>query len=75
MVYIKLVIRKNNYSKGDIVRILRDWTDLTQKDFAKSINKSKSSLQKYELNEVNYGIETLLDIAKKYDLTITIEKN
>lgn len=71
---MKLIIRKNRYTKGDIMRIIREWTGLTQKQFAQDIGKSEGSVQKYEADEVNYGIETLLEIVKKHDLVITIEK-
>lgn len=67
-------IKANDYSKGEIIKILREWTGLTQEEFGKSIGKSKPSVQAYELDKVNYGIETLLKIAKKYGVTITIEK-
>jgi hypothetical protein len=33
-----------------------------------------NSIQKYEADEVNYSIQTLLDIVKKNGLVITIEK-
>ena len=71
---MKLIIRKNRYTKGEIMRIIREWTGLTQKQFAQDIGKSEVSVQKYEADEVNYGIETLLEIVKKHDLVITIEK-
>lgn len=67
-------IRANDYTKGEIIKILREWTGLTQEQFGKSVGKSKPSIQAYELDKVNYGIETLLKIAKKYGITITIEK-
>ena len=67
-------IKANDYSKGEIIKILREWTGLTQEEFGKSIGKSKPSVQAYELDKVNYGIETLLKIAKKYGVKITIEK-
>ena len=71
---MKLIIRKNRYTKGEIMRIIRECTGLTQKQFAQDIGKSEGSVQKYEADEVNYGIETLLEIVKKHDLVITIEK-
>ena len=71
---MKLIIRKNRYTKGEIMRIIREWTGITQKQFAQDIGKSEGSVQKYEADEVNYGIETLLEIVKKHDLVITIEK-
>lgn len=66
--------KANDYTKGEIIKILREWTGLTQKDFGNSINKSTSTVQSYELDKVNYGIETLLKIAKKYHIDITFEK-
>lgn len=71
---MKLIIRKNRYTKGEIMRIIREWPGLTQKQFAQDIGKSEGSVQKYEADEVNYGIETLLEIVKKHDLVVTIEK-
>ena len=70
----KMKIKANDYTKGEIIKILREWTGLTQEQFGKSIGKSAPSIQAYELDKVNYGIETLLQIAKKYCITITIEK-
>jgi len=71
---MKLVIQKNRYTKGEIIKILREWTGKTQKEFAKDIGKSEISIQKYEADAVNYGIQTLLDLARKNHITITIEK-
>jgi transcriptional regulator with XRE-family HTH domain len=71
---MKLVIQKNRYTKGEIIKILREWTGKTQKEFAEDIGKSMNSIQKYEADEVNYSIQTLLDIVKKNGLVITIEK-
>lgn len=67
-------IKANNYTKGEIIKIIRSWTELTQKEFGEKIGKSKSSIQDYELEKTNYGIEVLLEIADEFDLTITIEK-
>lgn len=71
---MKLIIQKNRYTKGEIIKILREWTGKTQKEFAEDIGKSMNSIQKYEADEVNYSIQTLLDIVKKNGLVITIEK-
>ncbi len=71
---MKLIIQKNRYTKGEIIKILREWTGKTQKEFAHDIGKSMNSIQKYEADEVNYSIQTLLDIVKKNGLVITIEK-
>lgn len=64
----------NKYNKGEIIKIIREWTELTQKDFAESIKKSRRTVQDYESNKTNYNIDTLLDIAKKHNIKITFEK-
>lgn len=63
-----------DYSKGEAIRIIREWTNLTQKDFAKRIGKSKRTLEQYEAGTVNYGVETLKVIAKEFNIDIIIEK-
>jgi len=63
-----------DYSKGEAIRIIREWTNLTKKDFAKRIGKSKRTLEQYEAGTVNYGVETLKVIAKEFNIDIIIEK-
>lgn len=64
----------NNYEPKDVMRIIREWTDLTQTDFSKKINRSKRTVQDYEAGITNYTFKMLLDIAKKNGITITLEK-
>lgn len=64
----------NNYEANDIIRIIREWTGLKQSDFAKTINRSTRSVQDYEAGITKYSVQMLLDIAKKYNIKITIEK-
>jgi len=67
-------LNMKDYTKGEAIRIIREWTSLTQKDFAKRIGKSKRSVEQYEAGTVNYGIEVLKTIAKEFDIDIIIEK-
>ena len=71
---MKVVIKNNEYTKGELIKIMREWSEKTQKEFAKDIGKSEISIQKYEADAVNYGIQTLLDLARKNHITITFEK-
>ena len=64
----------NNYSKGDIIKIIREWTNLTQEDFAKKVGKSKRTIEDYEAGVTNYNIEFLKKISKKFNLDIVISK-
>lgn len=64
----------NEYSPNDIIRIIREWTELTQKDFGKSIHRSEKGIQAFELGTRNYDMKTLIQIANTHGLKITIEK-
>lgn len=64
-----------DYDRGDAIRIIREWTNLTQKDFAKRIGKSKRTIEQYEAGTVNYGIDVLNKIAKEFNIDIIVEKS
>ena len=65
----------NNYQANEIIKIIREWSEKTQSQFAKEIEKSKDTVQSYELGRNKMTLNTLLEIAKKENLIITIEKN
>ncbi len=69
-----MILNMKDYTKGEAIRIIREWTNLTQKEFAKRIGKSKRTIEQYEAGTVNYGIEVLKNIAKEFDIDIIIEK-
>ena len=66
--------KNNNYKSGEIIKIIREWAELSQRDFAKSINVSTQTVQSYETNRRVYNINTLKKIAEKHDLEIIIRK-
>lgn len=63
-----------DYPRGDAIKIIREWTNLTQKDFANKIGKSKRTVEQYEAGTVNYGVDILKTISKEFNIDITIEK-
>ena len=63
-----------DYTKGEAIRIMREWTNLTQKDFAKRIGKSKRTIEQYEAGTINYNIEVLETISKEFGIDIIFEK-
>lgn len=64
----------NNYEPKDVMRIMREWSGKKQPEFGKDINLSGMTIQGYERGIRRYTFETLLNAAKKYGYTITIEK-
>jgi len=71
---VDMKFNMKDYSKGEAIRIIREWTNLTQQDFASRIGKSKRTVEQYEADKVNYGVEVLKTITKKFDIDITVEK-
>lgn len=63
----------NDYKNNEVVRILRDYSNLTQKDFAKELKKNVRTLQRYEAGDINIDLELIRKICEICDLTITIE--
>lgn len=68
-------INVKDYKTNEVFKFIRQGLDLTQEELAKETGISKSSIEKYEYGTVNYSFETLVNIAKKYNLNITIELN
>lgn len=64
----------NDYTAPEIIRIIREWTELSQKEFGKTVHRSERGIQAFELGERNYSLQTLLQIANTHGITITIEK-
>lgn len=64
----------NNYKPNEIIKIIREWTELTQKEFGETINRSRDSINNLENGRNKYYFATLMEIAKEHNLIITIEK-
>lgn len=65
----------NKYDAKDIIRIIRDWTDLTQEEFGESLGKKgRSWARNIENGYTRIYFEDFLKIIKMYDITVTIEK-
>ena len=69
---LKLVA--NDYKTNEVIKIIREWTGLSQKEFAKTLNRSRDSINNIENNRNKIYFDTLMEIAKIHNLTITIEK-
>jgi len=67
-------IKANDYTANEIIKIIREWTELSQKEFARSIGRSRDSINSIENGRNRIFLNTLLEIAKEHDITITIEK-
>ena len=67
-------INATDYDSKSILRILREWSGLTQKEFGKMINKSERTIQNYEGGVASYTVNQLLEIARAHNIEIVIQK-
>ncbi len=66
--------RANDYNKGEILKIIRQSTNLTQKEFAEKMGKSTRTIEDYESGIVNYNMQFFKDVAKKFNVEIIIQR-
>ena len=66
-------IKANKYKANEILKFIRQNTNLTQKEFAKRINKSEDWQYSNESGRSRYFFNDIIDIANTYDLEIIIK--
>lgn len=65
----------NDYEPKDIFKILRNWTGLSQQEFADELCKGYRTIQAYEGGEIQYTLELLLRIAKQHNIELILKKD
>ena len=65
----------NDYAPNEAIKIIREWTNLNQTDFGKSIHRTARTIQAWESGETSFNIEMLSNIAKKHGIEIIFQKN
>ena len=66
-------IKANKYKANEVLKFIRQNTNLTQKGFAKRINKSEDWQYSNESGRSRYFFNDIIEIANKYDLEIIIK--
>ena len=67
-------IKANNYQAKEIIRIIREWTELTQKEFGETISRSRDSINNIENGRNRMFLNDFIDMCKKHNIEIIIEK-
>jgi len=68
-------IQLNNYSPAEIIKLLRSLSNLTQDEFASSLNKSRNYINNLENNRTKITLDVFLEILNLYNYQIFINKN
>ncbi len=66
-------IKANKYKANEVLKFIRQNTNLTQKEFARRINKSEDWQYSNESGRSRYFFNDIIDIANTYDLEIIIK--
>ncbi len=66
-------IRCNDYNEKDIIRFMRDYTEKTQTQFAKDIQKTRSWCAKAERDEIKISLHDFLKLAKINNIDIIMK--
>lgn len=65
----------NEYEPNEVFKIIREWTGLTQEELAKELSRrSRHGIKEIETGNVRFYYETILEICKRHNITITFEK-
>ena len=67
-------INANKFETKDILKIIREWTNKTQKDFGNDVGKTNEWVKANEAGKTNYYFKDLLDLCKKNNIEIIISK-
>ena len=67
-------IKATKYKGKDILKFIRQNTNMTQMDFAKTINKTRDRQASNETGRSRYFVDDLIEIAKVHNLEIIIKE-
>lgn len=67
-------LKVKDYKNGEILKIIREWDNISQEQLGVLIGKDKKTIYNYEAENFTYNMTTLRKIAEKLDLEIIIRK-
>jgi DNA-binding XRE family transcriptional regulator len=71
---IVMKIQANDYKANEVMKIIREWTTLSQQKFAKEVGRSRNSINNIENDRNRIFLNDFLDICDKFDIVVTLEK-
>ena len=67
-------IKCNNYKTKDIIKFMRDYSEKTQTEFAKDVNKKRGWFAKLEGGITNITLDTFLKLAEINEIDVIIKE-
>ena len=68
-------LNASKYETKDIIKIIREWTNKTQKEFGKDINKSNEWVKAIKAGKTNYYFKNLLKLCEENNINTIITKD
>lgn len=69
-----MLVKFSEYEPKEVIKFIRQATELTQKQFGNSIGKSERAIQNYESGRRTYNSDLLKLICKVHNIEIVISK-
>lgn len=67
-------IKATDYKPEEVVKMIREWTELTQEQFAKSMHRTRKTVQSWEYGDSYMNLKTFFELTKKHNIEIIIRK-
>lgn len=68
-------LRAKDFKANEIIKIIREWTELTQENFGASMNLSARTVQDYESGNTKVSLDRFLELCKMHNIEIEIYKS
>ena len=68
-------IKANDYKANEVMKIIREWTMLSQQKFADELGRSRNGINNIENNRNKLYLNDFLKICDKFDIIVTLEKH
>ena len=72
---LNMKIKANDYKANEIMKIIRDWTTLSQHKFAEQVGRSRNGINNIENDRNRIYLNDFLDICDNFGITVTLEKH
>lgn len=67
-------INANEYQSKDIIRIIREWSELNQTEFGKTLNRSRDSINNIENGRNRMFLNDFIDMCNKHNVKVILER-
>lgn len=67
-------INANEYQLKDIIRIIREWSELNQTEFGKTLNRSRDSINNIENGRNRMFLNDFIDMCNKHNVKVILER-